>query len=290
MTLNKNIEKPHLLQRSDQTRSSVISRAFSIMHAFQNRASTWLLDDLTDFTGLPRFTVFRLINQLVEVGWFERDHDRQGYRLGAKIVAMGEHSRNYGHIREAPHPTLNNLYLETGLVVHLGVFEDKGTIHYIDKVGEFSNTNLPSRVGLRYPAERTTAGRSMLASMTPLTAETFLVHFEDVHNINLDWLRSELPVVRRTFGISIIIGGTGSAVFNAIGAPITGPEGPVGAISVAGTDAAVHAFAPLRIGNNTQGIVNYVPRLVHKTQKAQQQDHNLASQSYINGCLQIDVR
>lgn len=226
------------------SRSSVIERASIIMDAFGAGPERWLLSDLTEYTGLPRSTVFRLITQLVDVGWLERDHDRQGYRLGKRMIAVGERYGQHGDLREASHPVLNKLHAATGMFVHLAVLEKGGTIHYLDKHGSIPGVKFPSRVGFRYPIEHTSSGKAMLANMRTEAAEDIIATREQLGHVDLGWVRKELNVIRRNFGVAVINGGVKWTRTRSAGAAILGPNGPVGAISVGAFDVAVQPVFP----------------------------------------------
>ncbi len=65
---------------------SVLGRAAVVIDAFDDgRALS--LDDLTARTGLPRSTVYRLAEQLRDVGWIERVS--AGYRIGLRLFEVG---------------------------------------------------------------------------------------------------------------------------------------------------------------------------------------------------------
>src|SRR5690625_6623908 len=87
-------------ERSSGSRPSVITRVAAILDAFRHGPDRLLLSDLTDATGLPRSTVFRLITQLVAVGWVERDEEKQGYRIGRRMISVGERYNTHSHPRQ----------------------------------------------------------------------------------------------------------------------------------------------------------------------------------------------
>ena len=241
MSQTEHIENTHF---DFEPRSSVIERASIILNAFLHGPQRLLLSELTERTGLPRSTVFRLTSQLVDVGWLERDEDQQGYRLGKTMLAVCEPYNQYGLLRETAHPALVKLHRSTRWVVHLSVLEDDGMVHFVDMVGMLADFHFPSRVGLRYPVERTAAGRAMLAAMSPLRAERILQMREQADGVNLDDLRQEIPSIKRNYGLANRTGTAAWKHVQALAAPIIGPAGPVGAISLSGFDMNARTLIP----------------------------------------------
>jgi len=143
---------------------SMVERVTLIMDAFERRTTTLTLEQVTARTRLPRSTAHRILDQLVQVAWLE--HTSFGYALGPRALGFGGQDGSHGEIRAAAAPVLQELFLRTGLVVHLAVLED-AQIHYLDKLGGPLAAMLPSRVGGRAPAHTTAIGKAMLAWVDP---------------------------------------------------------------------------------------------------------------------------
>lgn len=226
------------------SRSSVIERVSDILDAFSASPDRLLLSDLTEKTGLPRSTAFRLLTQLVDVGWVQRD--RRGYRLGQRMIAVGKNHGNHGLIREASAQILLDLHDATGLFVHLGVLEGGTLVHYLDRVGSMKGEHFPpSRVGFRYPIERTSAGRAMLSVMDPEVADAIMDQREDESDLDLTGVRDDIAMARRRSGVAWIQGGLDWTKVNSVAAPIVGPDGPVAAIALAGNQVAIQPLIPI---------------------------------------------
>jgi DNA-binding IclR family transcriptional regulator len=152
-------------------RPSVLARATWILDLFLSGAEVCLLEDIARETGLPRSTAFRLVTQLVDLGWLVHDH-RGGYRLGTRAHALGARAMSgsggheYADLRSVAAQVLNQLQRRTRAAVHLGVLEG-GYLYYLDKLGGIEADQLPSRVGTRVVAHHTAMGRALLASLPP---------------------------------------------------------------------------------------------------------------------------
>lgn len=248
-------------ERSSGSRPSVITRVSAILDAFRHGPDRLLLSDLTEATGLPRSTAFRLISQLVEVGWLERDHDRQGYRIGRRMISVGERHNTHSHLRQAAHHVLNEVHSISNLFVHLGVLESDGQVYYLDKIGVVPGLNFPSHVGFRWPAERTSVGKSILSMISPEEAEEIIRFRESEDQTELDVLRQELIRARRASGAATVRATVESKVIHSAGAPIMGPDGPVGAIAISGYSVDLQPLVPLALAAARKVSANLFPSL-----------------------------
>lgn len=240
-------------------RSSVITRVAAILDAFRHGPDRLLLSDLTDATGLPRSTVFRLITQLVAVGWVERDEEKQGYRIGRRMISVGERYNTHSHLRQAAHHVLTEVHVISGLFVHLGVLESDGQVYYLDKIGVKPGINFPSHVGFRWPVERTAIGKAILAMISPEEAEEIICFRENRDDISLDMLRHELIRARRSAGAATVHASVGDKTIMSAGAPIMGPDGPLGAISISGYNVALQPLVPLAVAAARKVTANLYP-------------------------------
>ncbi|WP_300681886.1 IclR family transcriptional regulator [Nocardioides sp.] len=167
---------PHLVPDEPASRPSVLARTTWILELFLSSTETWLLEDIASETGLPRSTAFRLVTQLVELGWLVHDR-RGGYRLGIRAHALGartmatQGTHEYAQLRSIAAPLLTQLHRRANAAVHLGVLEG-GYLYYLDKIGGIEADQLPSRVGNRVLAYHTAMGRAMLATLPPEDVDT----------------------------------------------------------------------------------------------------------------------
>jgi DNA-binding IclR family transcriptional regulator len=226
---------------------SMIERMTLIMEAFGDRTARLRLDEIATYTGLPRSTSHRILEQLVRLGWLR--HTQDGYALGQRALQLGGSVSNHGEIRAAAVPLLEELHARTGKVVHLGIL-DFADVVYLDKIGGPAAPALPSRVGGRAPAHAVSLGKAMLAWLPPEEADTL---FDGgmkarTHNTitNLVVMHQELRRIRGRHGLAFerdeyVLG------ISCVGAAVRGPEGVVAGISLCGesnTDP-LERYAPL---------------------------------------------
>lgn len=150
---------------------SMVERITLIMDAFERRSTLLTLEEVTVRTRLPRSTAHRILDQLVQLDWLE--HTAFGYCLGLRALGLGGRDGEQGEIRSAAAPVVQELFLRTGLVVHLAVLDD-ADVYYLDKIGGPFATTLPSRVGGRVSAHTTAIGKALLAWLTPEEVDELL--------------------------------------------------------------------------------------------------------------------
>ena len=76
-----------LMKRWEDTPQSVIGRALSILGVFGPDQPRPTLSEISDRSGLPITTTFRLLGEFVEWGTVVRETDRR-YRIGPRLAAI----------------------------------------------------------------------------------------------------------------------------------------------------------------------------------------------------------
>lgn len=147
-----------------ETSRSSLGRADAILAAFDEAHLELSLPGIMARTGLPKTTVHRAVEKMLELGWLEHERDR--YAIGSRlfVVAMLAHLRV--NLRESALPYMEDLYEATHETVHLVVLDDD-QILYAEKItGHRTITDL-SRVGGRMPTYCTAVGKVLLAFGPP---------------------------------------------------------------------------------------------------------------------------
>lgn len=220
------------------SRASLVERVTLILDAFQTAPGRLLLEDVAAMTALPRSTAFRIMGQLIDLGWLE--HDSRGYRLGARTIGVQTRSDDHQALRTAADRVLNGLFLQTGSVVYLAVL-DGGMVHYLDKLGGRVLDSISSRVGARLPADTTPMGRAMLATLSPERVEALVSITADHPRrapVDLDDLHTRLAACRRR-GYDVVRDGGPRQTITAIGASVHGRHGMLASIGVACSDGQI---------------------------------------------------
>ncbi|UGT45521.1 helix-turn-helix domain-containing protein [Nocardia yamanashiensis] len=214
-----------------------------VLDAFAAGPDHRTLDEIAAHTDLPRSTVFRIIRQLVRLGWL--DHDPPGYRLGPRVFGLAARQRDRSQLRAAAGPVLHTLHEHLGAVTHLGVLEGRH-IRYLDKVGG-PRAGVPSAVGQRTAATRTVLGWAVLAAMPPEHVDAlFAVPAPDSDLLDVNRLHARLHRTRAAHGVAVSAPERCPMGIAGAAAPIIGADGGIsGAISAAGRGLHPRRLAPL---------------------------------------------
>ncbi len=141
--------------------TSVIRRIASLMAAFGPEDTYLGVNELARRTDLPKATVSRLVRDMTEHGFLERDGVRVG--LGLRLFEWGEHASRRRSVREVALPFMADLREATGQTIHLAIL-DGSEVVYIEILRNHNAPRLPSRVGGRLPAHATGVGKALLAA------------------------------------------------------------------------------------------------------------------------------
>ncbi|WP_430335202.1 IclR family transcriptional regulator [Rhodococcus sp. ACT016] len=225
--------------RPRPARESLLARMTAIVDAFTDPNSDLNLDQISHRAELPRSTTHRIVVDLIDLGWLERSG--RDYRLGWRALGAVGPQAVHARIRVGAHDILQELFLRTGMVIHLGVL-DGGHEYFLDKIGGLFSRRLASRVGARLAAHRGAGGRSMLALLRPEEVDDLVAPALAVPQPNATWtvpsLHAELARIRERRGIAFESVTTPSGSIGSVGCAIRSRDGVAISLCLAG-DAGV---------------------------------------------------
>lgn len=149
----------------------MLEKCLRILQAFRSGDQHLRLVDLADRTGMPKSTVHRLAQTLIDQGLLAQE-DR-GYELGIALFELSSLVPVERQLRLAALPFLQDLFMATHETVHLGVREGLDVV-YVEKIHGHSDLGLPSRVGGRLPLNCTGIGKALLAFSSDEVRTDFL--------------------------------------------------------------------------------------------------------------------
>ncbi len=143
-----------------------LHRAVILLNAIaadSRRGST--ITKLVSRTGLPRPTIYRVLNQLMSIGWVERDDASGRFNLGFDLAALGYSAMSRHPIERVAHTELSQLSVMLNQTVYLGVRSglDMVCIGRYDSGSEIQVGK--GWVGMRGPFGMTPACLGMFARM-----------------------------------------------------------------------------------------------------------------------------
>ncbi len=230
--------------REHESRRSVLGRVDCIIGAFDRADSSLTLHELTERTGLPKSTVHRMVDQLVGIGWIERDVS--GFRIGMRLFEIGGLASRRSRLSDLASSHLHALSVSTGLAVQMAILDGTDVV-YLDRI-PMPGFRLPTRQGGRQPAYCTALGKAMLAFDDDAAAA--------VLNQELPGRTSRTLTESRDLEMELErIAETGLAFDHqesyeglaCVAAPIRSSGRAIGAVSVTGPVARIdlHGVAPL---------------------------------------------
>ncbi len=139
-----------------------IEKAFQVLAVFNTTKRPMSLTELAIDSGVERSATHRILYTLRNLGYVRHDRKTRLYRLGAKLLELGDTYNHMNEVRSVAQPILeaaNQLCEET---VNLTVME--GTeIVYVMRFPSRHVVSVDLRIGSRLPVYCTAPGRAILA-------------------------------------------------------------------------------------------------------------------------------
>lgn len=193
--------------------------------------------ELLEQTNVPKGTLHRLLQALVEEHLLAFDGRDQTYRLGARLFQWAHKVWDDFDLRGAAQPELVRLRDLTGEAIRLGVM-DGASVLYIDQSDVPQPLRLNNGVGSRAAAHGSGLGKAMLAHLSlekrrALLADAHLEGLTPNTIIDVDELIRQLDLTKaRGYAVSVDEQNMG---ISSVAAPVLNHRGePIGAIGIIG--------------------------------------------------------
>lgn len=188
-----------------------VSKALQILDLFIAEAGELTLHEVSEKTGIPKSTAYRILTTLEEGELLSKTkhsiHDSR-YRLGLKLLILGQLASEQMELRSIALPYMEELGNEINEVVHLVIVNQKKST-YIEKVESKRALRLFTRIGKSLPLHLGSGPKLLLAHLPTEKQEEIL---EDAAMYSIDGnklidkekLRRELDEIRvNGFGFSV---------------------------------------------------------------------------------------
>lgn len=193
--------------------------------------------DLSDISKLPKGTLHRILQALIEFHLIRFDDTNQTYLLGSRLFEMAHNVWNQFDLRGAAEPELIRLQKMTGETTRLGIIDRDGVL-IVDQKDTDKPLRLENGVGKTLSLHASAMGKVMLAHMPPAKFHALCKHY------TLQRFTSHTITNQKTFEQHLDLSkARGYAIseqeqfegVSSISAPILNSVGhPIGAISIAG--------------------------------------------------------
>jgi DNA-binding IclR family transcriptional regulator len=170
----------------DKNFIAVTQRVFAVLEALSQQPKSGVpLEEITQISGLPKTTVFRLLYSMQKLGFVEQDPDTGLYALSGKFFELGTNALPYQRLTVLARPLMQTLLLSFGESVNLAVPRLGGAIYIAvaeslkphrvaASIGGFSflhSTSVGKCIAAYLPAEKREKqlGRHGMPPLTPTT-------------------------------------------------------------------------------------------------------------------------
>ncbi len=223
-----------------------------ILNSFTLKEHTLSLSELAERTGIPKPSVYRICETLVNLGLLRKNSDKT-YSLGYKLLELGSIVLSTIEIRKAAMEEMEKLHSITGESVHLGILDGTEVIS-IEALESPQPLRTKVYIGKRAALYSTAIGKALLAFLPEEQQREILEKIElEPHTkntiTNKQKLIEELKRTReRGYSIDNMEDEEG---VRCVGAPILNQKGfAVASISISGpasriTEEKIEEYAKL---------------------------------------------
>ncbi|QGU96270.1 helix-turn-helix domain-containing protein [Clostridium bovifaecis] len=220
-----------------------VARAINILECFSGNEKELGISEISDQMQLSKSTIYGLVNTLVFYGYLEQNNENKKYRLGIKLLQLGNIVHKRLNLIDIAKPYCESLSKKYNAGVHLGALYG-GKVIYVDKVDSPDSIIVYSQVGKTAPMHCTGVGKSILAYLPEDFVEGKVLNKELIKYtpntiVTREELLKELESIRQKgysqdyeeieFGLRCIA----VPIFNAKGEPIAAisVSSPIGKIA-----------------------------------------------------------
>jgi IclR family KDG regulon transcriptional repressor len=194
------------------------------------------LREVTQATGIPKSTVFRILSTLVELGYVTRDLERN-YRISPRLGRLVSDEATSEELRRLALPLMLELRNKYGETVNLGV-QQADHVTYLEVVPSEFALRLQESRGASVPVHASALGKAILAfSPQDSVRELIRSHkFESVTERTISDAEEFFNELKRVRHVGFAFDrGEGSMLAVCVGAPILDSMGnAIAAMSISG--------------------------------------------------------
>jgi DNA-binding IclR family transcriptional regulator len=151
---------------------SVTGRVADVLEAFSGHRGSLSLSEISRRTKLPLTTTHRLVGELTQRQFLERDQNGR-YQIGLRLWELASRAPRSVGLREAALPIMEDLYEATHENVQLAVIDGTDAV-YVERISGRDSVHVLTRPGGRLPVHATGVGLVLLAHAPHDAQETAL--------------------------------------------------------------------------------------------------------------------
>jgi DNA-binding IclR family transcriptional regulator len=147
----------------DHTAIQVIDRIMKLLDALAAHSEPVSLKELAAATGLHPSTAHRILNDMVVGRFVDRAAAPGSYRLGMRLLELGNLVKARLSVREAALGPMRELHKRTGQTVNLSLRQGDEIVYIDRSYSERSGMQVVRAIGGRAPLHLTSSGKLFLA-------------------------------------------------------------------------------------------------------------------------------
>ena len=141
-------------------------RMFALLEVIAQKDTPFTLQALVQETGLPKPTVYRMLQQFEGAGILQREGNGRHYGTGQRLLRLAENLLLNSTAHAARHKVLRQLVDAVGESCNLTSFSG-GEVLYLDRVETAAPLRFYLHPGSRVPVHCSATGKLFLAQMKP---------------------------------------------------------------------------------------------------------------------------
>ncbi|MFN7572619.1 MAG: IclR family transcriptional regulator [Betaproteobacteria bacterium] len=157
----------------EKTSIQVIDRMMKLLDALSAHSDPVSLKELSQATALHPSTAHRILNDMVVGRFVDRGEVPGSYRLGMRLLELGNLVKARLSVREAALEPMRELHRRTGQTVNLSVRQGDEIVYIERAYSERSGMQVVRAIGGRAPLHLTSSGKLFLAADEPKLVRTY---------------------------------------------------------------------------------------------------------------------
>ncbi|MFC0038459.1 IclR family transcriptional regulator [Actinomadura rayongensis] len=149
-----------------------LERAFELLEHLADAGGELALSELTEVSGLPMPTIYRLMRTLVNLGYVRQEPSKR-YALGPRLIRLGDGAGRL--LGSWARPALARLVDEVGETANMAVLEGDAVV-YVAQVPSRHSMRMFTEVGRRVKPHCTGVGKALLAQLDEPRVREILAH------------------------------------------------------------------------------------------------------------------
>lgn len=176
-----------------------VERTLDILEHIANSEEACSLTEISQTTGLPKSTVFRIVNVLMKRGYIDRHVSNGRYGLGMMPIEVASHRIEELDLTIDSRPLMLRLHAQLSLTTQLCILEDTQVVYISEVAGNYYRK--VSHMGYKRPAHCSSLGKCLLSGLAGTKLNRLYLNYTFVRYTesticDLESLKSELKIVR----------------------------------------------------------------------------------------------